>query len=153
MKVRGAAAGTAFLAAVLAVAAAAPARTTTVSVALVGIGGGTLGCGDRLVLRRLEIPRTTAPLGAALRLLVEHRVRPRAGEHDALAASTLTVRSVSLAGGTATVYLSGRLVLGGVCDHPRVEAQLRATALQFPSVRRAVFFLEGRPLAEHLSMR
>jgi hypothetical protein len=47
--------------------------------------------------------------------------------------SNLIVDSVMIdSSGAATVNLSGELMLGGVCDVPRVEAQLENAVAQFP---------------------
>jgi len=43
--------------------------------------------------------------------------------------------------------------LGGECDNPRVEAQLTNTVLQFPSVTSADIFINGKTLAETLSLK
>ena len=51
------------------------------------------------------------------------------------------------------VRLAGDLSLGGVCDPPRVEAQLRRTVLQFPRADSARFFINGEPLDAYLSLR
>jgi len=55
--------------------------------------------------------------------------------------------------GVATVNLVGTMMLGGVCDNPRVEAQLIQTALQFPTVSEVHFFINDTPLEEVLSLK
>jgi hypothetical protein len=44
------------------------------------------------------------------------------------------------------VHLSGTLSVGGVCDEPRVEGQIVATARQFPGLTNALVFYKGGPL-------
>jgi hypothetical protein len=44
-------------------------------------------------------------------------------------------------------------MLGGVCDNPRVEAQLVETAMQFPGVMEAAITINGTPLEEALSLK
>ena len=44
-------------------------------------------------------------------------------------------------------------MLGGVCDNPRVEGQIRKTAEQFSSVQNVEIYLNGKPLQESLSGR
>jgi hypothetical protein len=39
----------------------------------------------------------------------------------------------------------------GECDRPRLLAQLTRTATQFSDVKRAEFFLDGKPLRDLLS--
>jgi spore germination protein GerM len=130
-------------------ALAAP-PVTRVTVALIALEGGSIGCGDGIVPVPLTLPHTRAPLAAALRALLAHRARTGAGQYDALRLSTLRLDSASIKAGVATIRLSGSLVLNGVCDNPRVEAQLVSTARQFPTVRSVRVFLNGEPLSTAL---
>ena len=61
------------------------------------------------------------------------------------------MEGVTLEDGEAVVNLSGTLMLGGVCDNPRVETQLEETALQFSTVSRVSLFVNGVPLEDLLS--
>jgi hypothetical protein len=131
---------------------------TAVRIYLVAIGDGgrsgrTIGCGDSLVGVARPVPPTSAPLTAALRLLLRdhRRMHGESGLYNALYRSRLAVRRVAVVGGKATVQLVGTMRLGGVCDDPRVVAQLRGTVLQFRTVRAAVIFINGRPLSSWLS--
>ena len=58
---------------------------------------------------------------------------------------------MTIAGGKATINLSGSLVLNGVCDDPRVEAQIEQIALQFSTVKTVAVFLNNIPLQQALS--
>jgi hypothetical protein len=126
-----------------------------VKLAFIGLERGDVGCGDQVVLVDRAVARTGAPLRAALDALLAERQRQVTSDHlyNALAESSLHVDSVSLQSGTATIGLVGRLSLGGVCDDPRVEVQIRSTALQFPSVSDVRITLNGAPLTEALSER
>jgi hypothetical protein len=128
---------------------------TLVKLAFIGLERGDVGCGDQVVLVDRAVARTGAPLRAALDALLAEHQRQVTSDHlyNALAESSLHVDSVSLQNGTATIGLAGRLSLGGVCDDPRVEAQVRSTALQFPSVSDVRITLNGVPLTEALSER
>jgi hypothetical protein len=128
---------------------------TLVKLAFIGLEGGDVGCGDRVVLVDRAVARTEAPLHAAVDALLAERGRQVTSDHlyNALADSSLQVDSLSLQSGTAIINLIGRLNLGGVCDDPRVAAQLRGTALQFPSVSDVRITLNGAPLTEALSER
>jgi len=44
----------------------------------------------------------------------------------------------------------GSYQIGGVCDEPRVQAQLERTVLQFAAVRQAVIFINGTRLEDLL---
>jgi hypothetical protein len=63
------------------------------------------------------------------------------------------VESTSIDAGKASVYLTGSLIMGGECDAPRVQAQLEQTILQFPDVTAAAIFINGKPLADVLSLK
>ena len=72
--------------------------------------------------------------------------------YNALYRSSLAVQSLAIdAQGQATVKLSGALVVGGVCDDPRVFAQLAETALQFSTVKGVTALVNGQELTEILS--
>jgi hypothetical protein len=128
---------------------------TLVKLAFIGLGRGDVGCGDRVVLVDRAVARTGAPLRAALEALLAEHQRQVTSDHldNALAGASLHVDSLSIQSGTALIGLAGRLNLGGICDDPRVEAQLRDTALQFPSVSNVRITLNGAPLSEALSLR
>lgn len=125
---------------------------TAVKLYLTAMGDGPgqqIGCGDRLVASPRTLPPTRTPLRAALTAMLETRPST-AGTYNVFARSTLRVDRIDLRAGNAVIQLSGRLVLSGVCDHPRVTGQLQATARQFPSVRAACFFVNGVPLEQWL---
>jgi hypothetical protein len=124
----------------------------------VGDGGHTgtaVGCGDSAVPVEVEIQPTQGTLKAALtRLLsIKDPYYGQSGLYHALYQSDLQVESASINGGTASVYLTGNLSMGGECDTPRVQAQLEQTVLQFPNVTEADIFINGQPLAEALSLK
>ncbi len=134
-----------------------PPLVDQVRIALIATdSGGTVGCGDSVVTVQRQVTPTTAPLHAAMidLLSIKEQRYGQSGLYNALYQSDLHVDSIALnAAGTATIRLSGNLVLGGVCDGPRVEAQLRQTALQFGTVSNVDIYVNGRPLAEVLSQR
>jgi len=125
-----------------------------------GADDGTFGCGDRLV----GVGVTTAAEGtveervaAAVRALLEPGGEQAPGHlYDALERSALTLDRVEPApapAGLYRVHLAGTLALGGVCDHPRVRAQLEATATQFAGVEEVEFYVGGEPLDALLAGR
>jgi spore germination protein GerM len=120
-----------------------------------GKSGKEVGCGDSVVAVAQEIEPTTAPLEAALSALLSIK-EPYYGEsglYNALHQSDLVVERAAIEDGVAVVELSGTLMLGGVCDNPRVEAQLVETAMQFPGVMEAAITINGTPLEEALSLQ
>lgn len=132
--------------------------TTTYSqvrVYLISEGTGNVGCGDEVVGVRRNITPTTAPLTAALNQLLSLKTRDygQSGLYNPLYQSNLAIQEITRNGTSWTVKLTGTLLLGGVCDNPRVEAQLRQTALQFDTVKQVSFLINGVPLEQLLSGR
>lgn len=113
-----------------------------------------IGCGDRVtgVAAGESVPD---PLRFALQKLMDTReLRPAAGAlYNALHDMSLRIDSIAMQDSHAIIGLSGRFSYGGVCDAPRIEAQLTRTATQFPTVSTASFFINGKPLRELLSER
>jgi spore germination protein GerM len=118
-----------------------------------GKSGRKIGCNDSLVSITREVSPTRAPLRAALEELLKlpQKAGPADSLHNALYYSKLKVRSVTLRRGVATVHLRGTVVVGGICDNPRVEGQIEATVLQFSGVRRVKVYVNNRPLSYYLS--
>ena len=77
----------------------------------------------------------------------------QSGLYNALYQSTLQLDRIEINNGQAMIYLTGELRMGGVCDVPRLEAQLRETALQYESINQIEIFVNGRPLSEITSAR
>ena len=119
-----------------------------------GQSGLPVGCGDSAVPVQVEVPSTASVLKSALVALlsVKDQHYGQSGLYNALYQSNLQVNSISIAGGKASVYLTGTLTTGGECDSPRVQAQLEQTILQFPTVTEAAIFINGKPLADALSL-
>lgn len=138
----------------------APATTDRVKIFLValednGQSGEPIGCGDSIIPVEQQIEPTPAPLRAALeRLLsIKDQFFGQSGLYNALYQSNLRVDNVTIENRKAIVHLSGTLTVGGVCDSPRVLAQLEETALQFETVDDVDIFVNGTPLEQLLSQR
>jgi hypothetical protein len=56
-------------------------------------------------------------------------------------------------GSTVVVNLSGAVTPAGTCDIPRIEAQLTQTAVTAVGAARAEIYINGRRLAEVLSLQ
>ena len=132
----------------------------TVQIFLIAVGdngqtGIPIGCGDSAVSVQVEIPPTQGVLKAALVALLSNKDQfyGQSGLYNALYQSDLQVDRVSIDNGNASVYLIGSLLMGGECDIPRVQAQLEQTALQFSTVTQAAIFINGKPLADVLSLK
>jgi len=120
-----------------------------------GQAGLPVGCGDSAIPIQVEIQPSAGVLKAALVALlsVKDQYHGQSGLYNALYQSDLQVDSVSIDNGKASVYLSGTMKMGGECDTPRVQAQLEQTVRQFPTLTDAAIFINGKPLAEVLSLK
>lgn len=134
-----------------------PASGQTLQIYLVAIGdngasGQKFGCDDSLVAVDVVVAPTVAVLRTALNelLALKSDYYGQSGLYNALYQSNLKIDQLGLQNGLASVYLTGDLMLGGTCDSPRVEQQIRATALQFSTVTDVEIFLNGKPLGEAL---
>lgn len=115
-----------------------------------GRSGTQIGCGDSLVPVEVQIEPTLAVLTASLNALLDldERFYGESGLYNALHRSNLSVESIGLVSGQATINLSGEVSLGGVCDAPRFEAQLRQTALQYYTVDSVEITINGEPIEQ-----
>ena len=120
-----------------------------------GKSGKKIGCNDSIVAVDRMIPVTQAPLTASLNELfsIHDKNYGQSGLYNALANAKLKVDSAAVINGKATIYISGTLNLGGVCDDPRVQAQIEQVALQFATVKEVSVFLNGIPIEKALSQK
>ncbi len=134
-------------------------RTMPTKVYLITLNGATpnnsVGCGDAATAVTRQIGQTSAILTATMSdlLSIHDRNYGQSGLYNALYQSRLSVESVTLVNGKATIKLTGTMTLGGECDNPRVKAQLMQTALQFPTVKEAAIFINNIPLDQALSLK
>lgn len=120
-----------------------------------GAKGEKIGCNDSVVGVTREIPvgDVMKSIKLALQELLEVKQQNIAdvGLYNALYQSNLLVEGIEIEENFATIHLAGALVLDGVCDSPRVEAQLTKTVLQFAPVTQVTIFINSIPLKEALS--
>ncbi len=115
-----------------------------------GKTGKKIGCDDSLIAVTRTIKKTATPLAAAIRELLLTPEHPDGSPNleNFWKGRNLKLRSVSIVNHTATIRFSGELYVAGVCDEPRIESQIDATARQFPSVKKVKVFIGNRTLAE-----
>lgn len=120
-----------------------------------GRSGTLVGCGDSAIPVTVSIPPTQGILRAALEKLLSAKQQyyGESGLYNAIYQSDLQVAGVTIEQGKAIIHLRGTTMLGGVCDAPRFEAQIRQTALQFSTVKDVAVFINDKPLEEVLSSK
>lgn len=114
-----------------------------------GKTGKAVGCGDSVV----PVARNDDSVLAALRDLFNQHTQTFGTEklYNALYQSALTVDRLLVSDEVASVYLTGTYRLGGVCDGPRFEAQIRETVMQVSTVKDVKIYLNTLPLDVLLS--
>jgi hypothetical protein len=130
-------------------------RNQSIKIYLVAVGddgksGKKIGCSDSLVAVTRTIKKTSAPLTAAIGELLQTPQHPDATPklENFWKGRNLKVKSVVINNHTATIYLTGAVFVAGICDEPRIESQIEATALQFSNVEKVRVFLGKRTLAD-----
>lgn len=113
-----------------------------------GKRGRRIGCNDSLVPVTRTVAATGTPLKAAVEELLAIPREYEGGLGNYWAAADLRVQSAVISGGVATIRIRGTLPVAGICDEPRIEEQIKATALQFRGVRSVRVFLNGQRLAD-----
>jgi hypothetical protein len=120
-----------------------------------GKSGPLIGCGDSLIAVDVQVPQTVAVLRAALNklLAIKSSTYGQSGLYSALYQSNMEIENLFIQDGVAYIYLAGELLQGGTCDSPRIEEQLKATALQFSTVQDVKIFINDKPLEAVLSLK
>ncbi|MHA7172341.1 GerMN domain-containing protein [Arthrobacter monumenti] len=120
-----------------------------------GATGEEVGCGDSLVAAFTEPVAFKDQLKATMdRLLADDNMHHGgSGLYNALYKSDLTFTSGNVSDGTVTVNLKGTIRQSGVCDAPRIEAQLSQAAETAAGADSSDITLNGKPLPEVLSSR
>lgn len=115
--------------------------------------GPKIGCGDSLVSADVSVASTNPDPSDALSTLfaIKDREYGTSKLYNALSQANLSVSSVIITDGVANVVLTGQLSLGGVCDSPRVKAQIEETVKQFPEVKSVKVTVNGKDLDTVLS--
>jgi len=120
-----------------------------------GMSGKKIGCDDSLipveVLIRSDMIFPWNALTALLNL--QETYFGESGLYNALHESDLEILSYETQEGKAKVYLEGELMLGGVCDTPRVEEQILTTILQDDAIEEVEVYINEVLLQEALSLK
>jgi hypothetical protein len=94
---------------------------------------GTIGCNDRIAYVKTHRERQTdSVLSDALSTLFSNKDSNVLAAYNALWQSELAVEKIQSTDGTTTeVWIKGKTASGGVCDDPRIKAQLEYTIKRF----------------------
>lgn len=135
------------------VASGGPAAGREVKVFLVALDdkgrrGRRIGCDDSLVPVTRNVTAAGAPLKAAVEELLSIPREYEGGLGNYWAGEGLRVESAAVAAGVATIRIRGTLPVAGICDEPRIEEQIKATARQFREVRSVRVLLNGQRLSD-----
>lgn len=105
------------------------------------------GC-DAVVLVPKQIAPTPKVLNAAINTLFTDSFDYGFTPGNFIATQKeLAFSHATITDGVAQIYLTGKVgPIAGTCDVPRIETQLRETALQFGSVSSVAIYLNGEPL-------
>jgi hypothetical protein len=97
------------------------------------VAPGTFGCNDRIAyVKTHRDKQTDSVLSDALATLFANKDSNVLAAYNALWQSTLAVEKIQSTDGTTTeVWLKGTTMSGGVCDDPRIKAQLEYTIKRF----------------------
>jgi hypothetical protein len=117
-----------------------------------GSTGVRFGCNDSLVAVFHSPAAAAEPLRTSLAVLLGGSDAPD-GLYNSLDSSDLEYVSAYFDGTTVVVNLTGTVRPGGTCDIPRLEAQLTHTAVSAVGAARAEIYVDGRRLADVLSLR
>ena len=123
---------------------------TQVRIYLIGLGNQD--CGTPVAVVRNVRP-TTAPLTAAVgqMLALRDEYLGESGLFNPLYQSDLSIQSVTLVNGKATIRLAGTLRVNGACHGANIKTVFDRTALQYSTVKSVAVFINGRPLIDILS--
>lgn len=120
-----------------------------------GKAGKQIGCNDSLVPVDASIAAELTTKNIVEELLsVKTSQYFKTGLYNALYRSKLNVeKTVANEKGFESIYLVGKIGLGGVCDTPRVIEQLYETARQGNSNKKIKIYINNEPLEQALSQK
>ena len=114
-----------------------------------------IGCGDSIVATETGPVIYASQVEAAMSDLLENKdsVHGESGLMNALASSDLKYVSSVVSGDTVTVELTGQVSSGGICDDPRIIAQLTHTAMVAAGTGEARILVDGTDINDRLSQK
>ncbi len=118
-----------------------------------GQTGQKFGCDDSLVPITQPVPSGSDQVEFSLSYLLslKDQFYGESGLYNSLYQSDLKLEKLDTTDGVANVYLIGQFALGGSCDNPRFEAQIRQTLMQFPQIQEVNIYINGVNIDKSLS--
>lgn len=122
-----------------------------------GKNGKKIGCGDSVVPYQIQIKNEGVSTNISTSLVnlfnIHQQFYGTPPLYNSLYQSILSVETVGFNGEKAIVRIRGTTALGGVCDNPRFEAQIRETVMQFPQVKEAEIYINDKLLKDAISLK
>ncbi|MEA3323449.1 MAG: GerMN domain-containing protein [Patescibacteria group bacterium] len=110
----------------------------------------TIGCDDKLVA--VQIDKKLSPQEALETLFAYDEYDEEDGLYNIFSLSpNLQIEKMVIANDFAIVTLTEDLVTGGMCDDPRVSAQIRKTLMQFDEIDGVDIFVGDEEVNSYLS--
>lgn len=117
----------------------------------------TFGCGDSLVAVSGDYNTESESLlkDALTKLLNTEQTTTINYQqlYNSLGQSELSIERIEDDGVAVSVYLTGQISLGGVCDNPRLEQQLISSIKANTSTPQVNIFINDKPIQEVLSLK
>lgn len=118
-----------------------------------GKSGPMIGCGDSIVATETPPVIYASQVEAAMSDLLtdQDAQHGQSGLVNTLSGSNLTFVSSFIEKDTVTVELTGELASGGVCEDPRIVAQLTYTAMVAAGTGEAKVLVNGTEVSKYLN--
>jgi len=114
------------------------------------LGVPNIGCDDKLV--EVKIDKKLSPQEALEELFAYDKYNEEDGLYNAFGLSdNLKIEKMVVANDFAIVTLSEDLIVSGMCDEPRVYAQIIETLTQFDEIDGVDIFIGDKELSSYLS--
>lgn len=114
------------------------------------LGAPSIGCDDQLV--EVNVDKKLSPQEALEELFAYEEFNEEDGIYNVFGLSdNLKVEKMLVQNDFAVVTLSEDLFVGGMCDDPRVRAQITETLMQFEEINGVDIFVGDEALNSYLS--
>ncbi len=109
-----------------------------------------IGCGDKLL--EVVVGENLSPEESLEKLIYLKGIDFKNGEYNAfLLSDKLDIVSFNIKDGVAIIKFSDKLMTGGMCDAPRITAQIRETLLQYSEIDDVEIYVGEENIHDYLS--